>query len=103
MLVDIEDFDETDNTNIYFNDNANHNSESYPNSSRQFRGSEEHEEDHWGDSYPFKPLAQVSWDDKVRVAAVAAASVDVDYEVNPTLTKDLRPRVYDYNAQMYGR
>ena len=43
-------------------------------------------------------MAQTTWDDKVKVAMVAAAEIDVDYESDPTLTSDLRPRLFDYNS-----
>ena len=114
MLIDIDD-DDSNNTEetIFFNNNA-HISDFSPNLVGyreahlvQGEGDGEDDEDDpvdelerqtelWGDAYPFKPVAQDKWDDKVRAAAVAATSVDVD--IRPNMTADLRPRAYDYNS-----
>ena len=48
--------------------------------------------------YPFKPVAQASWESEVKSACVAAAQVECP---DPSLTPDLRPRIYDYNAKLW--
>ena len=50
--------------------------------------------------YPFKPVSQESWESKVSTASVAAATVEVDVD-DPSLTPDLRPKLYDYNSQKW--
>ena len=97
MLIDIHD----DNTNtIYYNNDAHDFSDYSHNPSRNFREDDidnNLDSDQWS-VYPFKPVAQTSWDDLVKTACVAAAKVDVP---DPALTPDLRPRVYDHNAKMW--
>ena len=106
MLLDLTDDDSNKDDTIYFNNDA-HNSDNFSQTpSRLFRGTstvshqDEDDDEHdamWGDAYPFKPVAQSTWEDKVRVAAVTAAAVDV----HTNLTSDLRPRIYDYNSKQW--
>ena len=99
-MVDIHDEEDANKETIFFNVDS-HNTSDSSLSSRLFRENNSQLEGdtswNWG-PYPFKPVAQASWDDQVKVAVHAAAAVDVDYEANPTLSKDLRPKLYDYNA-----
>ena len=106
MLVDFDDSNKPDDT-IFYNNNAQ---SDFSPSSRLFR---EHTDlatgdgagddldiraELWGDAYPFKPVAQDRWDDRVRTAAVSAAAVDVP---ETAMTADPRPRAYDYNTRRW--
>ena len=97
MLVDVDDAKAETNDTIYYNNNATF-FRNTPSSSRLYREDDQAAEDEWG-VYPFKPVCQVSWDEKVTVAAVNAAEVNVDEKY--TFTNDLRPRAYDYNSKMW--
>ena len=55
---------------------------------------EDDNDDNWG-VYPFKPVSQQAWDDKVTIAAVAAAEVEVD--IDSTLTGE-----FEYTSADYG-
>ena len=100
MLLDIDqNIDNSDNNTetIYFNNDAQY-SDDISHSSRLLREDRIDQEGQltdanelWGAAYPFKPVAQEAWDDKVRVAAVKANAV----EVHTNLTSDPRPRAYD--------
>ena len=89
MLIDLNEDDNKHDT-IYFNNDVHNLSDSSTFPSRHYR-----EEETWN-CYPFKPVAQQCWEDRVAVAAAEAAKVENE---PPGLTEDLRPRVYDYNAR----
>ena len=82
---------------MFFSNNAHDFSDPFPHSSRTFR-EEEDDNTRWNE-YPFKPVAQVHWEQQVAAASLAAAKVDINHD--PKLTTDVRPRLFDHNSNQW--